>query len=98
MIEREYLLRLYDIYKNLLTNNQRMYFEEYYFEDLSMQEAADNHKVSKAYVGKIINDTTKKIVKYEDLLHIYAKNESIKKVIEKLDQDTRSKIENIIEK
>lgn len=98
MIERENILTLYEIYKKLLTDKQRLYFEEYYYEDLSMQEAADNHKVSKAYVGKIINETVKKLVKYEELLCINSKNESLRKIANNLDKEVKEKIENILEK
>lgn len=97
MIERDYTLTLYELYKNLLTEKQKMYFEEYYYEDLSMQETADNHKVSKAYVGKIINETVKKLIKYEELLHINSKNESLRKIANTLNEELKEKIENIIE-
>ena len=36
--QREELIELYDVYCNLLTDKQREYFEEYYFDDLSILE------------------------------------------------------------
>ena len=45
--KREEIIELYDIYGLLLTDKQRMYFEEYYFMDLSLQEIADNYEISK---------------------------------------------------
>ena len=42
MEEREYILSLYDYYGNLLTNKQQKYFEEYYFENFTMDEIALN--------------------------------------------------------
>ena len=35
MKERLYLISLYDLYGNLLTDKQQTYFEEYYFNNLS---------------------------------------------------------------
>ena len=37
---REYLIELYDLYQRLLTEKQQMYFESYYFLDLSLSEIA----------------------------------------------------------
>ena len=52
MNELNYLTSLYDYYKDLLTNKQRDYFEEYYFENLLMDEIAENNGVSKNAVSK----------------------------------------------
>ena len=52
MDNREYITTLYEIYKELLNEKERNYFEYYYFEDYSMQEIADLYSVSKAYASK----------------------------------------------
>jgi len=96
MEEREYLLSLYEIYSNLLTDKERSYFEYYYFEDYSLQEIADNNEVSKAYVSKIINNIEKKLFKYEESLNIYEKNNKIRSIINDLDSDTKNKIESLL--
>ena len=36
MKEREYLEGLYDTYKNLLTDREREYFENYFYEDYNL--------------------------------------------------------------
>ena len=41
MIEREYIVNLYLIYKELLNEKEKNYFEYYYFEDYSLAEIAD---------------------------------------------------------
>ena len=41
MEEREYIISLYDYYKNLLTDKQREYFEDYYFDNLTMEEISE---------------------------------------------------------
>ena len=69
MEEREKIIELYELYKGLLTENQRLYFENYYYEDLSLNEIAYNNKVSKTLASKIINNTIKKLEHYEEILN-----------------------------
>ncbi len=81
MEDREYLTLLYLIYGALLTNNERSYFEYYYFEDYSLAEIASNHSVSKANVSKVINLTCKKLINYENKLNIYKNHKKIKELV-----------------
>lgn len=96
MKEREYLLVLYEIYKELLTDKERSYFEYYYFEDYSLQEIADNYKVSKSYVSKFINSIGNKILKFESILCINGKNNKIRVITKDLDKDIKDKIEELL--
>ena len=96
MKEREYLLSLYEIYSNLLTDKERSYFEYYYFEDYSLQEIADNNEVSRAYVGKYLNGISNKLINYEKSLNLYDKNNKIREVIKDLDESVKSKIEELL--
>ena len=96
MEEREYILTLYEIYKNVLSEKERSYFEYHYFEDYSMQEIADNYKVSKAYVGKYLKAIENKLYHFESELNINKKNNEIKKIIGSLDKETREKIEELL--
>ena len=70
MSERDYLMDLYDIYKDLLTDKQSEYFQNYYFEDLTLQEASDELNVSKQIISKTILQVTNKLKKYESTLHL----------------------------
>ena len=40
MKEREKILALYEMYKELLTDREKDYFENYYYEDYNLQEIA----------------------------------------------------------
>ena len=42
-----YLNILYDCYKDLFTEKQQLYFESYYWENLSLSEIATNYHVSR---------------------------------------------------
>ncbi|HHX33422.1 MAG TPA: hypothetical protein GX713_04280 [Mollicutes bacterium] len=77
-----YYTNLYDYYKNLLTDTQRKYFENYYFNNLSIQEIADNNKVSKNAVSKSLIEVTKRLDNYEDTLNLYNNYQKIKKILE----------------
>ena len=96
MKEREYILNLYEIYNKLLTTKEIKYFKDYYFEDYSLQEIADNNKVSKSYVSKIINIIEKKLINFEESLKIYDKNNKIRKIINNLDKEVKDKIEELL--
>lgn len=72
---------LYDYYGGLLTNKQREIFEDYYFENLTLQEIADNNEISKNAVHKTINTITTKLENYEEILRYNEKIEKIKELI-----------------
>lgn len=93
MDNREYITALYEIYKELLNEKERNYFEYYYFEDYSMQEIADLYKVSKAYASKYLNQIIDKIVNYEKILKINDRNSKIIEILKNVrDEDIKSKI------
>ena len=94
MKEREYILTLYEIYKSLLNDREREYFENYYFEDYSLQEIADNFKVSKSYVGKFLNGIEDKLNNYEECLSLNSKNNKIRDLIK--NSDLKDKIEELL--
>ena len=96
MKEREYLVSLYELYSKLLTQKERSFFEYYYFEDYSLQETADNNSVSKAYVGKSIKSINNKLINFENSLNLYSRNNKIRDIIKDLDEDTISKIEELL--
>lgn len=89
---RENIIRLYDLYQNLLTEKQRLYFEDYYFSDLSISEIADNYNISRNGVHDQIKRTVNELNELEEKLKL---NEKINK-ISKLDIDDESK-NNIID-
>lgn len=93
MIEREKIIKLYDIYKNLLTDKQKEYFEYYYFEDLSLNEIGENLSVTKSLVGKTINTIIDKLNEYDEKLGLFNLYEAISNI---KDKDTREYLESII--
>lgn len=82
MEEYIYYNNLYDCYYKLLTEKQRIYFEEYYFNNLSLSEISQNYNVSRNAIYKQLQITVKKLEEYESLLNLYNKKEQIEKLIE----------------
>lgn len=81
MEERDYLITLFEYYKSLLTNKQREYFIDYYYDNLTMDEIAMNDNVSKNAVSKQIKIIKDKLKYYEDNLKLYSNSLNIKKII-----------------
>ena len=82
MESREYLAVLFDIYKNLLTSTEIDTFINYYIEDLSLSEIAENRSISKSSVGKTLKVTEEKLKNYENILNLYTKNKKLEKLLE----------------
>lgn len=97
MIEREYIVNLYLIYKEFLNEKERNYFEYYYFEDYSLGEIADLYEVSRSYASKYLNQITSKLIKFEEMLKINDRNNKIKELLTSVkDDEVRSKIEELL--
>ena len=71
--KREYYTYLFDFYGNILTEKQREYFTEYYFNDLSLSEIANHYQVSRNAVFDTIHKTHKILENYEEKLQLYKK-------------------------
>ena len=80
MDNRDYLIILYDFYGELLNDKQREYFEDYYFNNLSLGEISENVGVSRNAIHKNIKGSEEKLYFYEEKLGLYQK----RKIMEKL--------------
>ena len=91
-----YYASLFDYYGELFTDKQKEYFIDYYFNNLTLQEIADNNNVSKNAVHKNIKDITKKLDYYEEKLNLYDNKKKIKELIKDIDKNIKEKIEELI--
>ena len=71
MDKKLYLVNLYDYYGVLLTEKQQQYFENYYFDDLSLGEIAENDNVSRNAVHGQLKNVEERLQFYEKSLHLY---------------------------
>ncbi len=97
MEEFLYYNNLYDIYGELLTAKEQETFHDYYQEDLSLSEIADNKSISRSAVQKMIKNVLEKLNYYEDKLHIYKKNCQLNNLLESNNiDDIKDQIKEII--
>ena len=87
---------LYDYYGELLTDKQKQYFKDYYFENLSLSEMSENYEISRNAIHKNLKETEEKLLYYEKVLKLYEKNKKIKKIINNLDDDLKNKLLELI--
>lgn len=92
-----YFNNLYDLYKELFTEKQQMYFEAYYFENLSLAEIAENNDVSRNAVHNQIKIMEEKLEELESKLQLYKKRELlIKKIENKVDSKLLEEIKELL--
>lgn len=82
-----YYNNLFDIYGELLTKKEQTTFQDYYQEDLSLAEIADNNNVSRSAVQKTIKTVLDKLNSYETKLHIYATKSKLSEITNLNDMD-----------
>ena len=98
MNDRDRLIILFDYYEELLTEGQKNYFIDYYFNNLSLGEISENFNVSRNAVSKELKLTVEKLKNYEDKLKLYHKDKEIRKVIDEINnQEVKDKIEKILD-
>lgn len=94
-----YIISLYDTYNSLLTDKQKMYFEDYYFNNLSLSEMSENYEVSRNAIHKQIKEVNNKLEDFELKLKIKEKNSKLKELINKInDSKLKLEFEEIIDK
>lgn len=93
MEEIIYYSALFDYYQSLLTDVQKRYFEDYYFNNLSLQEIADSYEVSRNAISKTLKEIKEKLDYYESNLKLLSNN---KKISELLSEEDLKKIEDYI--
>ena len=101
MEEKVEISILLEIYGKLLTEKQYQFMNDYYNNDLSLSEIAENESITRQAVMRIIQKSKNKLKEYEQKLQIMKKQEEIKKNIEILKKDIKSnknldKIENLL--
>jgi predicted DNA-binding protein YlxM (UPF0122 family) len=75
---------LFDHYGELLTERQRMCFELYYDQDLTLAEIASEYDISRQGVYDIIRRCRKQLQGYESRLHLIARFVAARELIRKI--------------
>lgn len=75
---------LLELYGKLLTEKQSRLLELYYFDDLSLSEIAENEGGSRQGAMDVIKRAEKELIKIEDTLGLYSRNNLQTKIIDEL--------------
>ncbi|MCR5665331.1 MAG: YlxM family DNA-binding protein [Eubacterium sp.] len=90
---------LYDFYGELLKERQRMIFEDYVLNDLSLSEIAADEGITRQGVHDMVKRCTQTLEGYEQKLHLLERFMKIRKqigTIQKLtQQDDKQSLEKI---
>ena len=66
--------QLYDFYSDLLSDKQKQYLNDYYFNDLSLTEISENYNISKQAVSNNIKRTVLELEQFEEKLNLIKLN------------------------
>ena len=92
-----YYGELYDLYQELLTTKQKNYFEDYYFQNLSLGEMAENYDVSRNAIFKQIHIVIEKLEEYEEKLQLFKKKKKLEEISQSIDDlSIRKQLEELI--
>ena len=97
MEKRDYIIILYDFYCELFTDKQKKYFQDYYFNNLSLGEISDNINISRNAIHKVLKNMEDKLLFYEERLKLYEKSIIFKNIIKKIDnKELKNELERLI--
>ena len=89
-----YITILYDYYESLLKEDDKKYFKDYYFENLSLSEISENNNISRTAIHKRIKKVEQTLESFESKLKLYDKEKRIMSLIK--DEELKEKIKNIL--
>ena len=97
MEKRDYMVILYDYYSELFNEKQKKYFQDYYFNNLSLGEISDNINISRNAIHKVIKNMEDKLLFYENNLKLYSNSIILKDIIKKIDDEKiKDELERLI--
>lgn len=94
MKEQIYLTILFDYYESLLSEKDRLCFKDYYFNNLSLSEIAENNNISRNAVHKRLKKIEEELNNYEKKLKLYKKEQKIMSILK--DEKDQEKVKNIL--
>ncbi|MDD3191297.1 MAG: sigma factor-like helix-turn-helix DNA-binding protein [Bacilli bacterium] len=96
--KKNFYNNLYDYYRELLTKKQQAYFENYYFDDLSLAEIAENYHVSRSAVFDQLQKVYTALEHYEEKLGLLDKYHKRNDLFEEYLALEQPKMNELIEK
>lgn len=96
--KKEHYNQLFDYYQKLLTTKQQEIFEDYYANDFSLGEIAENNNISRNAVFDTIKKVEKILDNYEEILKLVEKNHLLIEYLDELENEVTSQGQLIINK
>ena len=97
-LDREYNSLLLDYYGELLTKHQQDILDEYFNEDLSMNEIAENLMISKSAVQDLIKRSLVQLNDYEKALKLIQKDKKMDEILEQMKAENNELLNSFIQK
>ena len=88
-----YLTILFDYYEKLLDEKDRECFKNYYFDNLSLSEIAENIGISRNAIHKRLKKVEDELFSYERIIGLYDKEQKVLSLIN--DEELKEKIKKI---
>lgn len=82
--KKEYFNELFAYYRELLTEKQQEIFEDYYANDFSLGEIAENYSISRNAVFDTIKKVEKILENYEQKLQLVKKDNLLNQYLDEL--------------
>ncbi len=96
MKEVVYYNELFDLYGELLTEKQRNYFKDYYFDNLSYGEISEKYNISRNAIFHQLKLIIDKLEYYEEKLNLLQKKKIINDIlINEKDQNIKEKLTDL---
>lgn len=89
---------LLDYYGDLLTKHQRDILDEYFNEDLSMNEIAANYQISKSAVQDLIKRSIEQLNNYEKVLNLVEKDKKLDVLLNDMKNEKNKLLDKYIKK
>ena len=90
-----YLTILFDYYEKLLNEKDRKCFKNYYFDNLSLGEIADNNGISRNAIHKRLKKIEEELLYYESVIGLYDKEQKILSLVS--DENLKDEIKKIFD-
>ncbi len=98
MEEVLYYTELFDFYGTLLTEKQQNYFKDYYFNNLSLSEIAENYEITRNAIHNQLREAKEKLEYYEKNLQLIDKQKKVKKIyLEVTDENIKKELKYLFD-
>ena len=83
--KKEYISLLFLLYGEVLTESIKRRMRQFYLDDFSLSEIAENEKVSRNAIHESLRNGAQKLMKLEKKLHFLEKNQHLSSLVEQLE-------------